>query len=137
MDNKALVVTLVVVFIGGLVLGSASFGGFSGRAIDINPPLVNVAQDVVGSGGVVDFTVIPRPSADSKAYLYSINPGGQDSRIQDVEYARGAGRAVSQATSYSYTLPTYIQAGQYCWRVYVSQAAVPNGEYGQDCFRVI
>ena len=137
MDNKALVVTLVVVFVGGLVLGSASFGGFSGRAVSGSPPSVNVAQEVVGQSGVIDFVVIPRPTADTKAYFYLINQAGQESRIQDVEYARGSGRALTQSLSYTYSLPFNFQAGQYCVRVYISQSDVPNGQYGQDCFRVI
>ncbi len=128
MDNKALVVTLVVVFVGGLVLGSASFGGLSGQAVG-STATVSASPKIVGPGQFVNIYVNPRGS-DCYAYIYRDGV----SRFDVFEYARGQGRACDQPTNYRYQVPLSAQASMYQIRVYTTQAATDS--YASDTFTV-
>ena len=127
MDNKALVVTLVVVFVGGLVLGSASFGGLSGQAVG-GTATVSVSPKTIGAGQFVNIYINPRGS-DCYAYVYR-----GVSRADVFEYARGQGRACDQPTNYRYQVPLSF-SGSYEVRVYGTQAA--TGSYASDMFTVV
>jgi len=125
MDNKALVITLVAVFVGGLVLGSASFGGLVGGTAT-----VSVSPKTVGAGQFVNIYINPRGS-DCYAYVYRNGV----SRVDVFEYARGQGRACDQPTNYRYQVPLSSQSGSFEVRVYSTQAA--TGSYASDMFTVI
>ena len=129
MDNKALVITLVAVFVGGLVLGSASFGGLSGQAVG-GTATVSVSPKTVGAGQFINIYVNPRGS-DCYAYIYRNGV----SRVDVFEYARGQGRACDQPTNYRYQVPLSSQSGSFEVRVYSTQAA--TGSYASDMFTVI
>ncbi len=133
MDNKALVVTLVVVFVGGLVLGSASFGGLSGRAVT-GTARVDVSPDVVSAGSFLNVYIDPR-GYDCVFYIYNRNAAGQATRSDIVEYARGQGRSCDQPTTYRYQVPLSYQGGVYEVRVYDEQRA--TGTYVLDTFSVV
>src|SRR3989344_3691017 len=131
MDNKALVVTLVVVFIGGLVLGSASFGGFSGRAVT-GTPTISASPSVISPGGFVTFYINPQ-GYDCKLYVYKTNQYGQESRVDSLEYSRGEGRSCTTPVNYRYAVPLYFE-GQYVVRVFEDQTG--SGNYVQAAFNV-
>lgn len=142
MDNKALVVTLVVVFVGGLVLGAASFGGFSGQVTrNVQVPLVSVSPTSVARGDTVTVYVTPRPKSDTIAYLYRVNEAGSESRVDTVTFCKfgsASGRECTSPTTFSYGVRNDLSSGQYAFRVYTSQADVGSGlsTYGQGTFYI-
>lgn len=142
MDNKALVVTLVVVFVGGLVLGAASFGGFSGQVTrNVQVPLVSVSPTSVTRGEIVTVYVTPRPKTDTIAYLYRVNEAGVESRVDTVtfcEFGAATGRDCTSPTTFSYRVRNDLPSGQYAFRVYTSKSDRDAGSstYGQGTFYV-
>ena len=151
MDNKTLTVTLVAVFVVGLVLGSASFGGLSGYATrkagdggsgstpdaTKKTAYIDIVPSFVAAGNPIYASIVPE-GYDCWAYVYSINSAGIASRVDAFEYYRGSGRRCTVPTTYTYSVPLTF-TGLYQMRVYKSQNLVGTENYGNfiyDTFTV-
>ncbi len=149
MDNKTLTVTLVAVFIGGLILGSASFGGLSGYATrkaggggytpdaTKKTAYIDITPSFIVAGNPIYAYIVPQ-GYDCWAHIYNINSAGIASKVDSFEYYRGSGRRCTTPTTYTYTVPLTF-TGFYELRVYKNQALVGSSNYGDfiyDTFTV-
>lgn len=152
MDNKTLTVTLVAVFIGGLVLGSASFGGLSGYATrkavgdggggytpdaTKKTAYIDIVPSFVAAGYPIYASIVPE-GYDCFAYIYNINSAGIASKVDSFEYYRGSGRRCTVPTTYTYSVPLTF-TGFYEMRIYKNAALTGSSNYGDfiyDTFTV-
>lgn len=124
MENRNVIITLVLVFIAGLLLGNIFLSGFTGQASRKIITQIYVTPTELLTDEYLTVTVIPgSKGAESIVYPYNENEYGQISRVgESYEYCRSSrqstGATCKVPVTFRYKTSIYWQPGTYFLRVY-------------------
>jgi len=120
MENKSIVITLVLVFVAGLLLGNVLISGFTGQVgrkivtqIWVSPPEILTDRDLT-------VTIIPgSKGATNAVFAYRENEYGQISRLgEGYAYCRATGKTCKVPVTFNYRTSIYWTQGKHFLRVY-------------------
>jgi len=118
MDNKTLVITIVLVFVVGLILGDLTSSGTTGQVTKSGSVTsVSVSPRTINAGDLLTVTVIPGSQGASTDYVtYRENEAGGKIRIGQAmqEYCRSSGKTCTTYQRFTLrTSPTWKEGSYY------------------------